>query len=192
MKTPSSVTCTVCAQTAILDKTIAESLFTVAQGALQAQGIDCGKRKYKLHFSNRRDLSERTGSESHLGWTDYRKVAFLGGLISSKTINIYVLEGMPASQFIHVAAHELMHVWLFDHKRLSADPQFTEGSCEYAGLLVITHLALPDVVDMKRRMLRNADTTYGSGFRKVAQYVSENGVEAWLEYAKSNDDAPWE
>lgn len=104
---------------------------------------------------------------------------------------MYILDGMPRVVFMRVAAHELMHVWLFEHASLQMDHMLVEGSCEYAAYLALSEMTDPLARFDLDNQKENKDLAYGAGFRSVSGYVTRVGLDNWLGYLRTNEEPPW-
>jgi len=99
---------------------------------------------------------------------------------------------MPRAHFVTTLAHELMHVWLFRNAPIEMDDLLCEGSCNYASYLVLKQWQQDDVAYELHTLQDDPDEVYGEGYRRVAEYVSRQGVAQWLEYLRENEQGPWD
>ncbi len=143
--------------------------------------------KQKEFINAHRDDPNTPDPEGWLGVTQSRT-----NRNATWTHKIFILAGLPASQFIAVAAHETAHVWLAEHGRriTSLHPEAREGFCEFIAYLVMRERGFPQ--EMKR-IERNgysrgqidafikADAE--RGFHRVIDWVL-NGVDRYLDVDK--------
>lgn len=186
------VICDWCVPSSVTDIEEANELIDEVRGELAKSGIIV-KQNVKLVLVSVQELDLKTDifPIDHLGVTRYEKSELLGGLFSFKKFEINVLYGLPRALLRSVLAHELMHVWLFTNSPQPQNQQMSEGTCQYAGYLVLRN----DPSDEGRFFLGHLeeqdDEIYGEGFQKVWGYVKSVGLNAWLDYLKDNKDAPW-
>ncbi len=184
--------CETCALTAIVDSDEAEDLLEDVRKEMAEVGImiedDIDLRLVPVKEFDR--YSHR-GSQDRLGMTIYQETSRLGGVWKLRDYDVFILYGLPLDYFRAVAAHELMHVWLYRNAPDDFDHQLTEGSCEYAAYLVLADDGTEEAKRIIETRIQHDDEIYGEGFRKVAGWVDQVGVSAWLDYLKHNNNPPW-
>jgi len=184
--------CGVCYATAVRRAEDARPLLDSVKSILRRYGIATGL-PFEFHLVDRGQMASLTPATGRSSW-GYTELKRRGGLfrwLQSEKIDMYILDGMPRVVFMRVAAHELMHVWLFEHASLEMDHMLVEGSCEYAAYLALSEMADPLARFDLDNQKSNEDLAYGAGFRSVSGYVSKVGLENWLGYLRSNLDPPW-
>ncbi|MGH8015135.1 MAG: protein DA1 [Candidatus Zixiibacteriota bacterium] len=184
--------CEHCEASIITDIDEANKLMNEVKAELVKSGIIIDK-KYKLTFVSIQELNSQFDNflVDHLGVTQYERSEMLGGLFSFQKFKINVLYGLPRSLLRSVLAHELMHVWLFANSPQPQDQQMCEGTCQLASYLVLQNDQTEDGLFFMQYLKEQDDEIYGEGFRKVLDYVNSVGLEAWLDYLKHNEEAPW-
>ena len=185
--------CGICNATAVTDTKHATALMDTVVSMLRRHGIDVDHDLTlqlidKLEMSS---ISPATGREAW-GFTEFRECRSWFGLVRSRETAVYVLTGMPREFLMGVLAHELMHVWVFDHAPADTDVALDEGSCEYASYLALKDLRGPYARFYLESLMSNDDLLYGGGYRSVRRYVQQVGVDGWLTYLKTNPEPPWD
>ena len=184
--------CGSCNRTAVMDSEEAEDLVEAVVKEMAEVGIVI-EDEFDLRLVPVDEFARYSyrGNQDRLGMTLYQETSRLGGVWKSRDYDILILYGLPLDYFRAVAAHELMHVWLFRNGSHDMDDQLTEGSCEYAAYLVLAD----DGTEQARRIIetriQHDDEIYGEGFRKVAGWVEQTGVTGWLDYLRKNSNPPW-
>lgn len=118
------------------------------------------------------------------GFTKLQKKV-VNGKLSSFTMDIFILEGLPKTHFIATAAHELMHVWQHLFAVPENDLALREGSCNYAAYLVLRELKTPMAEYIINSYFENKDKIYGRGFLSVVSLVKRAGLKGWLDYLRN-------
>ncbi|MDX9858507.1 MAG: hypothetical protein RBT76_12005 [candidate division Zixibacteria bacterium] len=184
--------CGLCLESAIAYENEALSVLSEVVGRLAEIGIFVDTGKLNLHLVDLRQMQSRFGSKSHnlRGFVDYREKSSLFGAVKEQTIDVYLLEGMPRLHVATTLAHELTHVWQYEHGQLANDMQFSEGSCNYAAFLVLLNYPGEETAYVIESLLEDEDPVYGEGFRRVMAYAESVGTDAWLERLRENDKLP--
>jgi len=185
--------CGVCYASAVAETGEARVLLDTVTTALRSHGIEVGQ-DFALNLVDKLEMAgmtPATGRESW-GFTALRQRGGLFGLLESRTVRVYALTGMPRDVLAGVLAHELMHVWLFEHAPLEMDDVLIEGSCEYAAYLVLKERPGQLAHHCLALQSENESLLYGGGFRSVSAYVRQAGVAGWLDYLRANEEPPWD
>lgn len=184
--------CGQCESRAVTELAGVQCLLDSTKQMLAAQGISI-ERELELVTIDKNEMLDVNSELGQEAWayTDFRQNSSWFGLVKSERIKVYVLSRMPRVILRAVLAHELMHVWLFTHGPLDMDPGLCEGSCEYAGRLVVSGLKDPYVDFLNESQETSKDLVYGVGFRSVRDYVQRHGIPTWLDYLQHNSSPPW-
>lgn len=184
--------CALCRKTAVDSETEAADLMGEVGRRLSLEGMRIPTDEIDLHLVDLDDLKRRAGGSGHTlrGWTSYEQSEGLMRGSLSRTIEVYILEGMPREDAAATLAHELAHVWQMVHQRLNNDPSFAEGSSNYASYLVLRRYRSGQSDFIVKNMLRSKDRIYGEGFRRVKRYADAKGNAAWLNRLESQDRLP--
>jgi len=174
--------CGGCQVTAVTAESQAKRLLCEASNRMESLGltVDCSRGTVELVSQDTLKVFMPDPRHSPLGYTFYQGIP-IAGKFKQESFNILLLNGMPAVEARSVIAHELMHVWFFDHGISNAGTPLCEGSCNYAIYLFLSGLDTPDAEFIIDRMDKDTDPVYGQGFRDVRKYVESNGVMAWLQ-----------
>lgn len=184
--------CGLCFKSAVTDIGEARERMTETIAELARHGIHINEKKIPLELIDRRTMSRKAEGyiDDPSGFTSYKKVSSFAGIWTREDFRIYLLSGMPRAEFVFTLAHELMHVWLFKNALEEIEPALREGSCQYAGILVVGNLEDDEAQLVIKRAMEDDDPVYGDGLRGVDEYVDEAGVDAWLEYLKRHARLP--
>src|SRR5262245_40139783 len=185
------VVCGICRRTAVDRDGEAASLMKETVSDLGSSGIEIDRDDVRLHLVGLPELRERAGMGSHIlrGYTDFRETR-MTGMTLSRRIDVYILHGMPREDALATMAHELMHVWQSKKHRMSNDPAFSEGSCNYASYLALGRHPGGQSDFIVHNMMESDDRIYGKGFRRVKRFAEEKGIERWLDRLGSQDRLP--
>jgi hypothetical protein len=177
------VLCGVCRPSAVTTESGAKALMLEVAAKLRSIDVSVDCKQVTVLLLGRDQLARLMNDSAHpkLGLTEYIPIPNDGGDVKTQSFNIMLLFGMPTTQAKAVLAHELMHVWLFDHGIVDIDAALREGSCNYAAYWYMDSLGSAESNFVKRAIISNLDPVYGRGFRDVKQYVDTNGTAAWLQ-----------
>ena len=158
---------------------------------LENFGINVDPRPIELRLVGLQELRRISSDSSHdtKGFTDYLVTKNLFGHVKRETIKVYLLSGMPRVHMKSTLAHELTHVWQFQHGRLEQDKTLSEGSCNFVSYLVLRKTGGTEAEYVIANLLKDPDPVYGEGFRRVKAYAETEGLSAWLRLLeKKNPD----
>jgi hypothetical protein len=184
--------CSACYGRAVSNMSAARAVMDTVVNTLRLHGIRI-EHDFALHLVDQDEMSRANPADGMeaLGYTGLEKRSAVFGLVSTSTIDVYVLSGMPRTFLAGVLAHEIMHVWLFTNAPLENDHVLNEGSCEYAAYLAIRNRPGRMTQFYLESQMASKDRVYGEGFRKVKGYVANVGVESWLGYLRLYKNPPW-
>lgn len=183
--------CGTCSQDAVTSETTADRLVKQARALLAKAGIVVEHDNIEFELISRAEFSKlagRTNTDS-FGLTHYEKTTSWA-MLEDKTFTIYLLQGQPSRHFMSVAAHELMHVWLYLNAPDDGESTLVEGSCNYAAFLVLNRLGDEIAGYVVKQLLEDPGLVYGDGFRRVKKLVDNRGVDYWLEHMKFDIQFP--
>ncbi len=180
--------CGICAPSAVRSKKEVLAILKEAADILEQYGIQVSIGSIELTLVDRKELKKLSSRPSFdtTGFVDYSVKRNLWGRETGRKIKVYILKGMPRVQTIGAVAHELMHIWQFEHGSLDLPGEISEGSANYASYLVLKGLGTPEAAFMIANMSKNEDPVYGLGFRRIKKYVRDNGLAAWLDLLTSD------
>lgn len=84
-----------------------------------------------------------------------------------------IVEGLPATQFGRLLAHEMGHAWLAGCPDVGRTPRDDEGLCELVASWWLHHRCGRLARHLLAAMCQNPDPIYGEGFRTAARRASE-------------------
>jgi hypothetical protein len=174
--------CSKCAPASIVNVREARSIMADVAKKLARFGVEVDPGPVGVLLVGQKqlaDISENTSHETK-GFTDYLVKKGPFGRVQMEEMKVYLLYGMPRTQFVGTVAHELMHIWQFQRGCLEQDPALSEGSCNYASYLVLKLTRGVEADFVIDGMLKDPDPIYGRGFRGVKMYVEREGIRAWL------------
>ncbi len=183
--------CGICKENTVDDIREAEKLMSFISQKLKKFGIEIGLDNIKLELVDKNELTNlsRSRSKDFAGFTILEGQKGLDNTFSNK-YSIFLLRGMPKSNFRSTMAHELMHVWLYSNAPLEMDPALAEGSCNYSSYLFLQNDRDKLTGYILNSMEKDPDIFYGEGYRRVKKMVRRMGIESWLEYLRDNKNFP--
>ena len=87
---------------------------------------------------------------------------------------LYVLRHLSRVAFANVLAHELLHIWQFNH-HLDPIPPLCEGFCNMGSYYVLQHIGNDEAHAFMAMHENNTDPVYGNGFRIVKAAYDHGG-----------------
>ncbi len=172
--------CGICGATSVTSIEHVERLADAVEASLQGRGLQVDGHNVTYALIDQNKMKQLTRRSHHVftGFTDYRSIQSDG--VSATSFDISLLDGMPELEMAFTIAHELMHVWLFQHDVSIRDDAWVEGSCNYAAYLLMQDTPTREAAFLGERLQNDPDETYGNGFRRVRAFVDENRVEGWI------------
>lgn len=149
---------------------------------MAAFGMKVDYNGIKIHLVGRPVMQKLSGhhSDGLRGFTDYREDFRFFGITRNRRMDMYLLYGMPRMELISTIAHELAHVYQFNHGHFKNDRMWAEGSCNYAAYLVLGCYPGKESSFFRTSLVRDDDNVYGRGFRRVKTLAEARGTEGWL------------
>jgi hypothetical protein len=184
--------CNICAQSTITDPDEVDQLAREVAGHLKHYGIEIDVDAITVTLVDLKGMKGRTdGSARELrGRADLKEVRSWFGLVKEQQIDVYLLDGMPRATTIATLAHELMHVWQYQHLEHDLEPALNEGSCNFAAWLVLSEYEGKDYQLAAEAILEDPDYVYGKGARRVKLLADLEGVSVWLNVLRVDTDFP--
>lgn len=163
----------------------------VAQN-MKAFGMDVDYNGIKIHLIGRGQMQKLSGhhADGLRGFTDYREDYRIFGHSHNRRMDMYLLYGMPRMEIISTVAHELGHVWQFNHGRFKNDREWSEGSCNYVAYRVLGYYPGRESAFFRLSLARDTDNVYGDGFRRVKSLAETAGTGTWLHDLARHSDFP--
>ncbi|MCH7548541.1 MAG: hypothetical protein IH969_03225 [Candidatus Krumholzibacteriota bacterium] len=175
-------------------KSIEEILELVNEVAahMSSLGMEVEYKGMKVHLVGRDQMQNLAGEHSSglRGFTDYEEDWRIFGHVRGRKLNVYFLYAMPRMELISTIAHELGHIYMFNHGRFGNDRAWSEGSCNYAAWRVLGKYPGRDSSFFRANMMQDDDPVYGAGFRRVKRYAEAEGTDAWIKRLRKKSDLP--
>lgn len=87
---------------------------------------------------------------------------------------VCVLKHLSRVSFADVLAHELLHIWQYNH-HYSPEDWLCEGFCNMGSYYVLQHIGTEEAKAHMERMMSNPNPIYGEGFRRVKVVYDKDG-----------------
>lgn len=184
------VVCGICDEMKIPDFEAAMTLMGEVRDTMATLGMEINLDSVALRLVSKDGMAQRNEGKDigALGLAKSKNLANSRERIGKS--KVYILFGLPRFAFIKVIAHELMHVWMSEHRCVYGTKILREGSCNYAAYLVLQKYDDPYARFEIDGMEGNRNVYYGSGFREVKKFIKDNGVDYWLDYIETNNSLP--
>lgn len=184
--------CALCQPTSVTDIDEVMKLIDEVAAQLEAIGMKPDYKGLNVHLIGQDQMKDLSGEHSNglRGFTDYSHDWRIFKRAGNRKLNVYFLYGMPRMELISTIAHELTHIYQFNHGQFRNDRAFAEGSCNYASFLVLGNYPGRESSFFRVAMERETDRIYGDGFRRVKRYAEEQGTGAWLSRLRGKKDLP--
>ena len=167
--------CGICQSTAVTDQTIRDSYQREVLSLLEQHGIDDLPDDIPITLVDAKTLKNLSSVNSNdmRAFTDQRSEQINGQIVSRKS-HIYVLTHLPLTVFKAILAHELLHVYLFEHD-LDLPSDVREGFCNLGSELVYEYENTPLADFHLQNMKKNRHPDYGAGYRKMSEQLNQKG-----------------
>lgn len=120
----------------------------------------------ELHVLSRREMTKRYGRN-------------VEGIACSLGV-VYMLRNVKPSKFCEIFAHELLHIWQYEHGFYDVEPSVYEGFCNLGSYLFLIHVGTKGCMECAAHMLINPDPIYGQGFRNMLAQYQTSGWEGCI------------
>jgi len=184
--------CNMCRKKSVEDiDEILDLVHDVAE-KMKTFGMNVDYSGIKIDLVGRDQMQKLCGhhSDGLRGFTDYREDFRIFRYSKNRKMHMYLLYGMPRMELISTIAHELGHVWQFNHGRFKNERAWSEGSCNYAAYLVLARYPGRESSFFRLSLTRDNDDVYGGGFRRVKALVDAEGSGEWLRYLGTTAEFP--
>ena len=168
--------CNICTPDVITKKFEIEPNLREVLVILNSVGIDNLPNRIPITLVDSKDeLIRLSGNRlgNIQGYTNY-EVSTLEGKIIDQDYHIYILSNLHRIIFNAVLAHELLHVYLFQH-HLVLESDVREGFCNLGSNIVYDHygskLGEYRIISMEE----SSDPDYGLGFKKMKSILDQIG-----------------
>lgn len=96
------------------------------------------------------------------------------GFADTKTRELWVEADAPAPNVQDVLAHELTHMWQFDHIKMP-DLEYVEGHASYVEVQYMRRENRKAFAEWQEESLNSRDDEYGQGFRRLKAELEARG-----------------
>ena len=155
----SRVRCRRCSRGAVDAHADIGPVVAVVRPLLQSFGIRLVNR-IRVELVSPADLRDQAGENLH-GLTLIRP----GGITPAQVLALRIVDGLPATLFGSVLAHEMGHAWLAGCPQGERDKPTEEGLCELVASWWLHHRGGRLSAHLLSKMGTNPDPVYGAGFR---------------------------
>ena len=97
---------------------------------------------------------------------------------------VCILDHLPKIAFAGILAHELLHVWQ-NSKGITPPNDICEGFCDLGSYAVYSVINNPSALHFIEQLDKSDNPVYGDGYRKVKQYLDQNGWQALIAKIKN-------
>ena len=168
--------CNRCRQTAIDTVAQGQPVLMQVRKALARLGLEIGPAETPLRLVDQYELNRRSTksySKQPTGMACHQSTMRNGQVVERQVEAILILFGLPREHFAAVAAHELMHTYLYMNAFPDLDPVVEEGLCELAEYLWLKQQGTPEAAYRSGLMDKNDDPVYGRGFQLARQSLDK-------------------
>ncbi len=93
---------------------------------------------------------------------------------AANSYEICLYEGLSRMIYLSTLAHEVLHLWLWEHGLNPAD-DVREGFCNLGSYMVLKQIGTPEARLRMKMYERDSDIIYGNGFRKMKAIFDKGG-----------------
>lgn len=135
-------------------------LIGYVRGFYRSQGLgEIGH--IELHVLSRKDMAKLYGN-------NVEGIACSFGVIN-------MLRDVEPSRFCEIFAHELLHIWQYEHGYFEVEPSIYEGFCNLGSYLFLKRVGTEGCLKCAESLLYNPDPIYGQGFRDMLIIYKQSG-----------------
>ncbi|MBM3325735.1 MAG: hypothetical protein FJY65_01955 [Calditrichaeota bacterium] len=176
--------CSVCAQTSVTQPEKARMLLETVRDDMASFGIVVATLGLRIELVSAERLP---GVKSAPGSDPFAAARWDNGKHApgDERATIFILSGLPEDFFRGVIAHELMHIWQHENDADDLPQDLKEGSANWASSLIYSRIGTLRGRFFINSYEKSTDADYGAGYRKIAKYADSHGVQAVLEFLKS-------
>ncbi|HEY9721149.1 MAG TPA: protein DA1, partial [Oscillatoriaceae cyanobacterium] len=186
--------CRGCHKQAVHRENDAQRVVAAVRQELAGWGVDLAGIDVPIRIVDRTRLAQMLKGGPHQSVARVSGFAAMrwereGRTVKNKQATVYLLTGMPLVMLEASAAHELMHVWNFNHGPRHSFA-LEEGSCNFMSYRI--HEARGDTLSAYQIdcLMKDPDPAYGVGFRKVKRYADRHGFPRLLTLLERSPDFP--
>ncbi len=156
-------------------------------------GLDIGQTPTPLRLVLQDELvrrSTKSYAQKPAGMACHQTMTRNGQIVERQVEAILILSGLPREHFAAVAAHELMHSYLFMNAFPDLEPVVEEGLCELAEYLWLKQQGTPEAAYRSGLMDKNDDPVYGKGFQLARQSLDKMPLLTLLNHVQKRGRFP--
>ena len=179
--------CNRCRQTAIDTAAQGQPALMQVRRALARLGLEIGPAETPLRLVDQQELNRRSTksySKQPTGMACHHTLTRNGQIVERQVEAILILSGLPREHFTAVAAHELMHIYLFMNAFPDLEPVVEEGLCELAEYLWLKQQNTPEAAYRLGLMDKNENPVYGQGFQLARRSLEKMHLLPMLDYVR--------
>ena len=180
------VICGICNATAVTHVKIIKPILVELSKMLSSVGIGPVSPQIPVTLVDRMTLireSRGNDKENTRGFTK-SIIRIENGKTLSFQHRIFILHGLPMTEFKGVLAHEMIHVWL-NENRMKMSAQETEGFCNL-GIFLVNEKERSDFARvLQDQMEQNGDAIYGEGYRIMKFRLDSMGWPRLIAWVKN-------
>ena len=179
--------CEICSRVSVTTPEQARALLEQVREELATMGIVVKTLGLRIQLVDRQRLEAGRAAEGHSH--AYAHVDWKGGTKNSgdETATVQVLAGLPDDMVDGIIAHELMHVWQHENAADTDSLALREGSANWASSLIYSRLHTKRGQFFLNSLEISQDPIYGKGYRDVAAYADQFGMDAVLRMLKGQE-----
>lgn len=100
---------------------------------------------------------------------------------------VYFYRHMSIVAFTDILAHELLHIWQYDHN-IHPDSLHCEGFCNLGSWFILNAIGNPESKARMKWLENSRDPIYGDGFRLMKAFYDRGGWNMAISELKRNSD----
>ena len=185
--------CNLCRKTAIDDEKAAQRVLDDVRGRLKGLGIAVPEAVIPARLADQAELLRRDSrglGKPPSGMALQRWQMLNGQEVSREIEAVLILSGLPREHYEAVAAHELMHCYLFLNKYPKLSPRDEEGLAELSEWLWLQKKGTPFAKFLATLTETSNDPVYGAGFRAARAAMRRLGLARLLMEVKKTGRLP--
>ncbi len=101
---------------------------------------------------------------------------------------VFFYRHMSIVAFSDILAHELLHIWQYDHN-INPDDLHCEGFCNLGSWFILRAINNPESLARMRWLEQSSDPIYGDGFRIMKHHFDHGGWNLAIDELKKNSDS---
>lgn len=187
--TDGRLTCGICKSTAVTDETNLSAITSELSKLLASVGIGPVSSRLPVKLVDRTTLIRESRGNDKENTRGFTKT--VRRIVNGKTVSfshkIYILYGLPLTEFKGVLAHEMIHVWL-NEAEIKMSPRETEGFCNLGIWLVNTKERSDFSRVLQNQLEHDDDEIYGDGYRMIKSRLDQLGWPGLITWIRSRKD----